>query len=42
MTRTKLEARVEYPSPRVIVIVVAGGQLNGLTATRAARAKIAI
>jgi len=42
VTGTELEARVECPSPRVTVTVAAGGQLNGLAATRAARAKKAI
>ncbi len=42
VTGTELEAGVECPSPRVTVTVTAGGQLNGLAATRAARAKIVI
>lgn len=42
ITKTKLEAGVKYPSLSVTVTVAAGRQLNGLAATRAARAKIVI
>ena len=42
VTGTELEVKVEYPSLRLTIIIAAGGQLNGLIAIKAARAKIAI